>query len=352
MNLRRILLQLIHLGLYALIFMQLLYWGFFSGIFFRISPQQIRKAEQLVMDPVLRLYGMDWWPASIAIRAPERNVFFTTTEFSINSSEQIADYTIPAGWQLLFINTFEDKYYYILKSNEIVDGESTFDISFTDIAGNTVTQKLKLTAQAGRGGVISWPDVRYSMQGNSAMALVNKEYRLPEDYEPDDLVALSDLGIRNNNSARIRSAAAAALRDMTNQLKSLGIDFTVTSGYRSYTDQIRAFQFWVDYNGGSTDEADKVSARPGHSEHQLGTTIDFVTSENGNIFYGFENTQLSRWLADNAWRYGFALSYPFDKHTITGYSFEPWHYRFIGIDNAISFHESGLTLVEWLQAQQ
>src|SRR5690606_38595314 len=95
------------------------------------------------------------------------------------------------------------------------------------------------------------------------------------------------------------------------------------------------------------------SAEPGHSEHQLGSTMDFAAPENGwQPLESFADSQSGLWLADNAYRFGFALSYPRDGEEITGYIFEPWHHRFIGTEAALAWRESGLTLVEFLEYLQ
>jgi D-alanyl-D-alanine carboxypeptidase len=92
-----------------------------------------------------------------------------------------------------------------------------------------------------------------------------------------------------------------------------------------------------------------VSARPGHSEHQLGTTADISNADVGyRLTEEFGETPAGRWLAENAWRYGFVLSYPEGAEAVTGYKYEPWHFRWVGEAAAAAVRDSGLTLHEWL----
>jgi zinc D-Ala-D-Ala carboxypeptidase len=127
-----------------------------------------------------------------------------------------------------------------------------------------------------------------------------------------------------------------------------GHDVYVRSAYRSYAEQERTFAYWLSALGEA--EARRVSAEPGHSEHQLGTAADLTSADTGyDLNEAFGETSAGRWLAENAYRYGFALSYPAGAEGVTGYAYEPWHYRYIGPDQAAAWRSSGLTLVEYLR---
>ena len=96
--------------------------------------------------------------------------------------------------------------------------------------------------------------------------------------------------------------------------------------------------------------AQSYSAQPGQSEHQTGLCVDFITSEmNGNLTEAFENTEAFAWLAQNAYKFGFILRYPKDKESITGYTYEPWHYRFVGREAATDIYVGNMTLEQYLQ---
>ncbi|MCA9381690.1 M15 family metallopeptidase [Candidatus Dojkabacteria bacterium] len=140
--------------------------------------------------------------------------------------------------------------------------------------------------------------------------------------------------------------------------KAAGHNINLTSTYRSYNTQVDTFKYWTDYNQNlfgysrakAIEEANKVSAKPGFSEHQLGTAAD-ITAKECKDFEGYckENDALWSWLADNARNYGFILSYPYNKEDQTGYTFEPWHYRWIGIQNTRIYLEQDKTLNNWLE---
>jgi LAS superfamily LD-carboxypeptidase LdcB len=130
-----------------------------------------------------------------------------------------------------------------------------------------------------------------------------------------------------------------------------GHDIYVRSAYRSYAEQERTFAYWVSVLG--EEEARRVSAEPGHSEHQLGTAADLTTADVGyDLTDAFGDTPAGRWLADNAHLYGFALSYPAGAEASTGYAYEPWHYRYIGPEHAAAWRASGVTLGEYLRAAE
>ena len=146
----------------------------------------------------------------------------------------------------------------------------------------------------------------------------------------------------------LRKDAADSLKVMNGEaVKATGRNLLIASGYRSFNNQYTTYSGWLKQLG--QDEADKVSARPGYSEHQLGTSLDFLDNDNGFQFNkDFANTTTGKWLGENSWKYGFIMSYPPEKEGTTGYSAEPWHFRYIGVDNAKSVHDAGLTLIEWL----
>jgi D-alanyl-D-alanine carboxypeptidase len=189
--------------------------------------------------------------------------------------------------------------------------------------------------------------------GDNLLVLVNKKYQLPSTYAPSDLVELNtvnNLNIRLTKTLFVRDDITQNLKELGAAAENEGLDMSIISAYRSYSTQEATYQYWLDYNGGDVSATDKVSARPGHSQHQLGTTVDFSSSEvNDQIGSVFNPTEAAAWLENNAWKYGFVLAYPEGKHEITGYSYESWHYRYIGVGNAENFHNSDITLDEWLQ---
>jgi D-alanyl-D-alanine carboxypeptidase len=185
-------------------------------------------------------------------------------------------------------------------------------------------------------------------QGDNLLVLVNKHIRLPSTYEPGDLVSLDGLVPVTGPGMRLRKEAAASLAKTTEKAKGSGINLVVLSAYRSYWQQNATFNYWVSKAG--LQEAETFSAHPGFSQHQLGTAVDFADGAAGQNFdQSFDATAKGIWLATNAFKFGFALSYPKGKEAITGYSYEPWHYRYIGVENAAKMIQSGLILEEFLQ---
>jgi D-alanyl-D-alanine carboxypeptidase len=179
--------------------------------------------------------------------------------------------------------------------------------------------------------------------GSSLKAVVGKQTTIGE-YAPADLVELpSHLSVKKR---RVRSQVADALEIMAQAAQAEGAKLNVDSGYRSYSTQHNLFYRYAKRDGVLA--AERYSARPGQSEHQLGTAVDFGGT-NRDYSDGFADTSQGKWLLANAYKFGFALSYPRGSEEITGYKYEPWHYRYIGVELALEWKESGLTLIEFLQ---
>lgn len=181
----------------------------------------------------------------------------------------------------------------------------------------------------------------------SLLQLVDKEHALPDGYAPGDLQPIPQAYVAPGYSASLRSVVLAALVEMLDGAEAEGHDIQVVSGYRSYEEQVTTYQHWLDTLG--EEEANRVTAKPGHSEHQLGTTVDLGSADFGwDLTEAFGATPSGRWLAQNSARYGFVLSYPEGEESISGYAYEPWHYRYIGVDAAQALLASGLTLNQFL----
>ena len=182
------------------------------------------------------------------------------------------------------------------------------------------------------------------------LVLVNKQYKLPSSYAPNDLVKASKSGIRRGENYYLRNIVIPNLTEMINDAQSAGVDLSIVSGYRSYKTQIDTYNYWLNMNNGDIALVDTFSARAGHSQHQLGTVIDFSTDEiNDKLGDEFSNTKASKWLSQNAYKYGFVISYPKGYENITGYKHESWHYRYIGVENAQSMINSGEILELYLR---
>jgi D-alanyl-D-alanine carboxypeptidase len=139
---------------------------------------------------------------------------------------------------------------------------------------------------------------------------------------------------------------------MASAARNAGARLAVQSAYRSYSTQASTFAYWVRVSGYTA--ALLSSARAGHSEHQLGTTLDFRSYGGSAPWYytDWGKTKAGAWLKANAWKYGFIMSYPKGKTSLTCYGYEPWHYRYLGRAVAAKVHASGLTLRDYLWRQQ
>lgn len=177
--------------------------------------------------------------------------------------------------------------------------------------------------------------------------LVGKENALPPDYQPDDLASLTARGVPTYGGEQlVRRAAMKPLAELISAANSDGQELLVLSAFRSYTEQKQNFAHFTGIYG---DDAEIVSAPPGQSQHQLGTTVDFTNAEvNYELLPAFGKTSASKWLEDNAWKHGFIITYPKGDKQGTGRQHEPWEYRYVGEKLAERIHESDLSLREFL----
>lgn len=215
------------------------------------------------------------------------------------------------------------------------------------------------------------------------LVLANKQWALGADYVPSNLTDIPT-SLCGGKDIQLEGRALYALKMMMAEMREAGItDTWVTSAYRSYSYQEHLFNYYMQlesskissdayaFLGGdyiernytslgktklSWEDAQRVvlsySAYPGTSEHQSGLCVDFITSSMGELNTSFETYPAFAWLSQNAYRFGFVLRYPKDKTGITGYSYEPWHYRFVGREAATDMYFGGLTLEEYLTAMQ
>lgn len=170
----------------------------------------------------------------------------------------------------------------------------------------------------------------------SITVVVNKKHCFsPPSWAPPDLV--------NVDGFLMRSVAANAMQQMRQAASAAGVGFDLSSGYRSYSDQVATYNYWVQVNG-SAAAADTVSARPGYSEHQTGLAADLKTD--GCVLECFANTAQYTWLKANAASFGFIERYPPGLTAITGYSPEAWHWRYVGVPTATAMKNSGVQTLE------
>jgi D-alanyl-D-alanine carboxypeptidase len=183
------------------------------------------------------------------------------------------------------------------------------------------------------------------------LAMVNKEYTLPEKYEPSDLVTPNvefSFGEADVPQRYLREEAAKALEELFKLAEADNIELFAVSGYRSYSRQQGIFN--VEKNDKGEEQALQAVALPGQSEHQTGLAVDVSSrSVNLEIVEEFGETKEGQWVRENAHRAGFIIRYPKGKESITGYQYEPWHLRYVGKEQASVIYKNELTLEEYFK---
>lgn len=196
--------------------------------------------------------------------------------------------------------------------------------------------------------IVNNDDVVLDTTPDSLTVLVNKELRLPSDYIPADLVVPDvKFSISYYDEKKLmRKTAAEALKELFDAAAYNGLSLCGVSAYRSYERQYEIFTNNVKTQG--MEHTAKYSAIPGYSEHQTGLAIDVSTkSVNYRLDAFFANTPEYEWLKENAHLYGFIIRYADDKTSITGYSFEPWHIRYVGKTLAKYLYDNNMCLEEY-----
>lgn len=181
-------------------------------------------------------------------------------------------------------------------------------------------------------------------------SIIGNKFYLPKTAIYNDLVDLKSIGIKTIGEIQLRQEPGIWLKYMTDNIEKEGISIVISSGYRDLSLQEYIFNTKV-YQVGLK-QASLYAAKSGYSEHHLGTVVDILTKENNlKLLPTYSRTKLKTWLEKNAYKYGFVQSYPENKTEITGFAYEPWHYRFVGLDLAKELKNSGQTIYEYLYSQ-
>ena len=173
------------------------------------------------------------------------------------------------------------------------------------------------------------------------LVLVNKNNKLNENYIPNDLKKISLE--YSTEDKYLREEAKLAFEKLSKDAKKKNYTIIAASAYRSFNYQEKLYNYYIETKG--IEYADLCSARPGHSEHQTGLAVDVMGSNHD--YDNFEESIEFNWMKDNSHKYGFILRYPKGKEKITGFKYEPWHYRYVGTKVATIIYENNITLEEY-----
>ena len=236
---------------------------------------------------------------------------------AVDNSNEIIEVIVEGEYDITKPNTY--KLYYVAKDPYGNETREEFTLIVKEKIeekpsnNKPITTEAEFTTSKGFKG--------YTKNGITyidGILVVNKTYSLPSSYKPG--------GLTTETKNAFNKMQAAAKLD--------GIELVIKSGYRSYNTQKNTYNYYVSYDGVA--KADTYSARPGHSEHQSGLAMDL------NIINDtFHNTKEAKWLAENCYKYGFILRYPNGKTNETGYKYESWHFRYVGIDLATKLYNNG-----------
>ena len=208
-------------------------------------------------------------------------------------------------------------------------------VSLVGINIDRTPKYSKPPAQKPTAKVVPQPTSKVAIgDPNNILVVVNKKRPLPDGYAPTDLMG------------PLRSEAKKNLDSLISGANSSNVNLKIISGYRSQSSQATLYNSYVKRDGQAA--ADMYSARPGYSEHQTGLAIDLGnTNGSCDLEVCFENTTGGLWIKANVQNYGFIVRYPNGKTDITGYQYEPWHLRYVGIETAKAIYASGKTFEEY-----
>lgn len=182
--------------------------------------------------------------------------------------------------------------------------------------------------------------IRKSPKQNTNYILVNKYHFLDKNYVPDNLVKVSEYAQSN---LLLNKEAYEAFKQMARDASIQNLNLRIISAYRSYDYQENLYNRYLENE--RQELVDTYSARAGHSEHQTGLAVDIDNKK--SLYIDFLKTEEFLWMKNNCYKYGFILRYPENKEHITGYTYEPWHYRYIGIKESTYIHNHNLTFEEY-----
>lgn len=251
--------------------------------------------------------------------------------------EDKLNYLLENEYNEIYYNIVSQKYYL----NKNFDKYIEYKTYHEDTSYEDVIAIVNVHANIG------WYNETYESNiEDGYLVLVNKFYHLPENYERNDIEPISlQYSYSNNKAANIVIENFKIMRqDIEDELD---VHLMINSSYRPYSDQEEIYN---EYKKKSLKYADSYAARPGHSEHQTGLSIDLTSLEHpyiNNTESSFDKSAEYEWLKNNCHKYGFILRYPEGKDYLTGYSTESWHFRYVGVEAATQIYEENITFDEY-----
>jgi len=249
------------------------------------------------------------------------------------TNDKLMNSLLDKEYDKMYIDILKEKYYLKEKANEYI---KYYDDNLNSKAPDTIAL-INTGAYQDR-----YTNVKKTDTSKNNLMINNKYYKLEDSYEPDDLVDVKNW-YSYGSGVKLRKEAYNSFINMYNSAKEQKLTLIINSAYRSYAEQEEIYNDYLSRHG--QDYTDKYAARPGHSEHQTGLCIDVTTY--GAMGDNFDQTDEFKWLQENAHKYGYILRYPKDKEYITGYNYESWHYRYVGVEAATIIHDSNITFDEY-----
>ena len=247
------------------------------------------------------------------------------------SDDQIAD-ILKMKYDVALTKFLVEKYYLYSNLNRYLDYyNNNKDVNISDVVAIVNVGADKQWYEAVKETDVS--------KGN--LMLVNKFNALPETFEPTDLQEIP--GYYALEGMYMSSSIYDDLTAMLDAAREAGYTMVVTQGYRSFDEQASTYKDIEDYN--DTRYADSVAARPGHSEYQTGLGV--MVEPYGKEVQDVKTSEENKWLLNNAHKYGFILRYPEGKSNITGFNYDPWRLRYVGVDASSKIHNEGITFDEY-----
>lgn len=297
-------------------------------------------------------YAIRFWLAMAIITlsgcAPPRSIGdlpprVTSTFFTPTSPVVVTNTTMPIPIPSSTLDLQAASVVAITASTQQPVSEASTEAVMTPAIWPTVTRQVLPPAVA--ASLSPCPERTVS---DDLLVVVTQQFGLPRSFVPADLVPVSEYfseGVTVGIESSVREAIITPLRELIEAMHAAGLAPSILSGYRSYDEQYLAWKWW---NSQYPERVAIMSARAGYSEHQLGTTVDFGSPALDHLFHvDFAGTPEGLWLVENAHRFGFTMSYPADTTAITGFKYEPWHFRYVGVELSTELRSTGQILTEW-----